>query len=250
MKSDSFWAVASSTDSPRLAREMVAQDSAVSRMQRVPVPRGWPRNQFMKVMTNLIYQTTHAGNNVLLAHTVRPMSEPCVAMTERRDLDPRSMDETSVRAGARLVEELTRRTLQKSELARLLDSDFQRINCWCKGQGFNAKNRRRVAKALELDEDFFTRDPAKADEQRREETRLRVFAEFLKTDVGRSGSKEHLDALRDAPVPKGKRPTVAWYQGNLLNMQGLLADDQMDETIAENEQLSESVEKKKTRPRR
>jgi hypothetical protein len=150
--------------------------------------------------------------------------------------------------GELLREALERADITPTELGKKLGytMPYQTVKRWIDGRGFNAENQRKAALALELPSNYFEQpDMAAA----RERHRLRIFAEFLRTEIGQQTSPEERRILESTRFPDKMLPTVHLYTAWALALQQKITFDQVLEVAAENESLDRELEEHRERNR-
>lgn len=156
----------------------------------------------------------------------------------------------AITPGELLARVLEQRSIQKAEFGRQMGSDYQLVLRWTKGIGFSPKNRRRAEKALGLPDRYFDAGHDDEGERDHELRRREVFAAFLESDIGKTATTQEQHALNVIPIPPDRAPSVAFYQGMLLNYRGLLPQSGLAQNVANNERLDEEIQAKPTKPRR
>jgi hypothetical protein len=156
------------------------------------------------------------------------------------------MDETP---GQLLERTLKRLGIKKVELARRIagpKADYLLVHRWTKDRGFNEKNQRLVAEALELPIDYF----ARPDEAAVKELHARRTLErFLGTELGSKATPSEIRVLRSVKFVDDILPTETLYTLFLLALHHRLTDEQVAEALENNRKLLESARSKRAKGR-
>lgn len=148
--------------------------------------------------------------------------------------------------GELLREALERADSSPTELGKKLGftTPYQTVKRWIDGRGFNPENQRKAAIALGLPSNYFEQPD---DAARRERHRLRIFAEFLRTEIGALTTPEQRRVLESVRFPDRILPTVHLYTAWALALQDKITFDQVPEVAAENEALDRELEEHRLR---
>lgn len=148
--------------------------------------------------------------------------------------------------GELLREALERANTSPTELGKKLGytTPYQTVKRWIDGRGFNAENQRRVAEALGLPANYFTHPDLAA---ARERYRLRVFSDFVRTEIGRQATSEHRRILESARFTGDLLPSVNLYSAWALALQERIPMDQVLEVAEENDALDRELEEHRKR---
>jgi transcriptional regulator with XRE-family HTH domain len=148
--------------------------------------------------------------------------------------------------GELLREVLGRTGTTPTELGRRLgySTAYITVNRWINGRGFNAENQRKAAEALGLPSNYFVQPDTAAN---RERARLRIFAEFLHTEIGQQTTAEQRRILESTRFPGELAPSVNLYAAWALALQQRITYDQVLEVAAENDALDRELEQHRRR---
>lgn len=148
--------------------------------------------------------------------------------------------------GELLKEALNRAGVEQAEFGRRLGftTPYQTVHRWVKDSGFNEENQKRAAEELGLPVDYFSAPDTAA---MREHQRARVFADFLRTEIGSSCSAQERQVLGGVRFPDGITPSVAMFQTWALALRSQVAPEKVAETIEANERLDAEIARKSKR---
>jgi len=133
-----------------------------------------------------------------------------------------------------LKEILERRGIGPTAFSKMVEEEYQTVNRWRRGEGFN-KNRRnqsRAALALKLPPDYFTQ-PERA--ELAESDRREVFEKFCATELGASMTPEEHAISNSVQFLGTIRPTVAYYQLHLALLRNDITAVQASKALKINE---------------
>lgn len=142
--------------------------------------------------------------------------------------------------GELLREALKRAGTSPTELGKRLGfvTPYQTVKRWMDGRGFNVDNQRKAAEALQLPSNYFTQPDIAA---ARERYRLRVFSDFLGTEIGQRASAEHRRILESVRFPGEQLPSVNLYSAWALHLEERIPIEQVAEVAAENDALDREL---------
>jgi hypothetical protein len=148
--------------------------------------------------------------------------------------------------GELLREALQRAGMPPTELGKRLGytTPYQTVKRWIDGRGFNAENQRKAAEVLGLPHNYFTQPDLAA---ARERHRLRVFYDFLRTEIGQATTPEQRRILESTRFPGEILPTANLYAAWALALQERIPFDQVMEVAKENDALDRELEEHRRR---
>jgi hypothetical protein len=151
--------------------------------------------------------------------------------------------------GELLRDALTDAGMSPTELGKRLGyaNPYLTVKRWIDGRGFNAENQAKVAEVLGLSAHHFAKPDLDA---YRERYRIRVFAEFLRTEIGEHTTPEERRVLGSARFNGKLLPSVNLYTAWALSLQGRITLAQVVHVAADNEAADRELAEHAIKPPR
>lgn len=146
--------------------------------------------------------------------------------------------------GQLLERTLKRLGIKKVELARRIagpKADYLLVHRWTKDRGFNDRNQRLAAEALELPLDYFARPDQAA---LKELHCRRALERFRTTELGSKAKPAEIRILQSIKFLDDILPDDTFYSVVLLALRHRLTDEQVSQALDENRRLLESARAK------
>jgi hypothetical protein len=143
--------------------------------------------------------------------------------------------------GELLRDALAEAGLTPTELGRQLGyaNPYLTVKRWIDGRGFNSENQAKVAEILGLSPHHFEKPDLDA---YRDRYRIRVFAEFLRTEIGEQTTPDERRILGSARFAGKLLPTVSLYAAWALALRGRIPIEQVEHVAAVNDALDRELE--------